>query len=312
MGYNLILSILIFKQIVSMFLMIMVGFVLIKTKVIEKNAGSYLAKIVMYVVLPCTIIHAFQIERSEETINGLLFAFGIALICNVCLVLGSYGFKKIFKLNTVEQASITYPNSGDILIPLVSSVLSTEMTVYCCAFMVVQLLFMFTHGMQLLANEKDLIKIVKNPNVIAIILGILLLVFNIEIPEIIDKTMTSFASMVAPLSMLVIGCSIANCNIVGQLKNKRIYLVVLIRQILIPFSFLLVIYFLGAKNLNALLQSIILIIYMAMASCPAATVVNIAQTYDKDPEYASVINVIGVIALIFTLPLMVYIFQSII
>lgn len=124
--------------------------------------------------------------------------------------------------------------------------------------------------------------------------------------------MTSFASMVAPLSMLVIGCSIANCNIVGQLKNKRIYLVVLIRQILIPFSFLLVIYFLGAKNLNALLQSIILIIYMAMASCPAATVVNIAQTYDKDPEYASVINVIGVIALIFTLPLMVYIFQSII
>ena len=96
MGYNLILSILIFKQIVSMFLMIMVGFVLIKTKVIEKNAGSYLAKIVMYVVLPCTIIHAFQIERSEETINGLLFAFGIALICNVCLVLGSYGFKKIF------------------------------------------------------------------------------------------------------------------------------------------------------------------------------------------------------------------------
>ena len=49
-----------------------------------------------------------------------------------------------------------------------------------------------------------------------------------------------------------------------------------------------------------------------MASCPAATVVNIAQTYDKDPEYASVINVIGVIALIFTLPLMVYIFQSII
>ena len=71
-------------------------------------------------------------------------------------------------------------------------------------------------------------------------------------------------------------------------------------------------FFLGAKNLNALLQSIILIIYMAMASCPAATVVNIAQTYDKDPEYASVINVIGVIALIFTLPLMVYIFQSII
>ncbi len=306
------LSILIFKQIISMFLMIMVGFILIKAKVIEKNAGSYLAKVVMYVVLPCTIIHAFQIERSEETIKGLLFAFGVALACNICLVCGSYVFKKIFKLNAVEQASITYPNSGDILIPLVASVLSPEMTVYCCAFMVVQLLFMFTHGMQLLANEKSLIKIVKNPNVIAIILGILLLIFNIEIPEIIDKTMSSFASMVAPLSMLVIGCSIANCNIVGQLKKIRIYLVVLIRQFLIPLLFLIIIYFLGAKNLNALLQSIILIIYMAMASCPAATVVNIAQTYDKDPEYASVINVIGVIALIFTLPLMVYIFQSII
>lgn len=305
------LSFLILKQIVSMFLMIVVGYVLVRSKAVEKNLGTFLAKVVMYVVLPCTIVDAFQIDNDPKTFSNLLFAFVVALVFNILLIILSYAFKSIFKMNEIEQASVAYPNSGDILIPLVTSVLSPTMTVYCCAFMVVQLLFMFTHGVNLLANdsEKNLSNILKNPNVIAIVIGILLLAMNITISEIVGNVIDSFASMVAPLSMLVIGCSIANCDLKRGLAKKRTYLIVLIRQVIFPLIFLGII---KITSLDTFIQdgaSILLILYMAVASSPAATIVNIVQSHDMDSSYASIINVVGVICLIFTMPIMVFIFQ---
>ena len=247
----------------------------------------------MYVVLPCTIVDAFQIDNDPKTLSNLLFAFVVALVFNILLIILSYAFKSIFKMNEIEQASVAYPNSGDILIPLVTSVLSPTMTVYCCAFMVVQLLFMFTHGVNLLANdsEKNLDNILKNPNVIAIVIGILLLAMNITIPEIVGNVIDSFASMVAPLSMLVIGCSIANCDLKRFVK-KRTYLIVLIHQVIFPIIFLGII---KITSLDTFIQdgaSILLILYMAVASSPAATIVNIVQSHDMDSSYASIINVV--------------------
>lgn len=304
------LGILIFKQIISMFIMILVGFILIRLKIIKNNAGLYLAKIVIYVVLPCTIVNAFQIERNPNVINGMIFAFVIALICNIFLVVFSKLLSIILKLNTIEQATIAYPNSGEMLIPLVTSVLSPDMVIYSCAFMIVQILFMFTHGMSLLSenNNNDKLSIIKNQNVIAIIIGICLFIFNIKIPSIISSTMNSFSGMIAPMSMLIIGCSMANCNLKDKINNKRIYGIILLRQIIVPIIYLLVIKLLNLKTFMVGAEGILLIIYMAMASSPATTIVNIVQSYNKDVEYASIINVIGVSLLIITLPVMIFIY----
>ena len=51
-----------------MFLMIVVGYVLVRSKAVEKNLGTFLAKVVMYVVLPCTIVDAFQIDNDPKTL----------------------------------------------------------------------------------------------------------------------------------------------------------------------------------------------------------------------------------------------------
>jgi len=137
------LSILIVRQIISMFLMLLVGVALVKLRVVEQKAGSYLSKIVLYVVLPCTIICTFQKAQKYEMRKELLFAFVVAICCNLLLVFLPYFIKKPLKLSAVEQASLSYPNCGEILIPLVVAVLSEEMSVYCCAFMIVQIFLLF-------------------------------------------------------------------------------------------------------------------------------------------------------------------------
>lgn len=305
------LSFLILQQIVSMFLMIMVGFVLVRIKVFSKDMGSYLSKVVLYIVLPCTIVNAFQIEYSNEVAQGLLYAFVVALVANCILIFAPYLFRRFLKLNALEQASWSYPNSGDILIPLVASVLSKDMQVYCCAFLIVQMIFIFTHGVVIISGQKNISwkSIVKNVNVIAIFVGFLLFILNIQLPAMLAKTINSFADMVAPLCMLVIGCAIGNSKIEERLKDARIYGVVLLRQVITPIVFLILFKITGVAGLIEEGKAILLIVFMAIASSPAATVTNLAQGYDQDAEQASMINLVGVILLIITMPAMVYLYQ---
>ena len=305
------IALLILQSIVSMALMIIVGVVLTKGKWIPANMADYLSKIVIYVVLPSTIINAFAIEFTPQVMTNMIYAFIMALIANIILVVVPSLLAKPLHLDAIEVASIAYPNSGDILIPIVISVLSKEMQVYCCAYLVVQLCFMFTHGNALISGEKikNPLGLLKNINVIAIIIGFCLFIFNIHLPSIVASTINSFAAMVAPLSMLVIGCAIGNAKIRAHLSNTRIYWIVFARQIISPLIFLLLIKISNVAYLINDGKAVLMIVFMATCSSSAATIANLASGYGKDVQYASMINVIGVIALILTMPLMVYCYQ---
>ena len=75
------LSLLIVKQIFSMFLMLLVGVSLVKSHIVEQKAGSSLSRIVLYVVLPCTIICTFQNAQQYELKSELIFVFAVAICC---------------------------------------------------------------------------------------------------------------------------------------------------------------------------------------------------------------------------------------
>ena len=304
------LAILIAKQIGSMFLMILTGVVLRKCNVVDANAGKSLSKIAVNVVLPCTIINAFQIDYSREVSTGLLFALGMAFLCNLVLTLLPYGLKHL-KLTPIEQASFSYPNCGEILLPLVASVLSKEMQIYCCGFIIVQILFLFTHGTALLKEEKTtrVSDVLKNVNVIAILIGFLLFILPIHIPQILNNTISSFSEMIAPVCMLVIGMAIGECNWKEILSDKRSYLISFMRLVISPLLFLLLFKLTKVYTWIDNGKDILLVVFLATASSPAATVANLAQNYGKNAGRASIINVLSVCFMIVTMPIMVMLYQ---
>lgn len=305
------LSFLIVRQIISMFFMLLVGVSLVKFRVVEQKAGSYLSKIVLYVVLPCTIICTFQKAQQYEMKRELIFVFIVAICCNIILVLFPYPVRRLLKLTPVEQASLSYPNCGEILIPLVVAVLSEEMSVYCCAFMLVQICLLFTHGVGLLGGRgKSSVKaIIKNPNVIAMAVALAMFVCRIRMPEFLYDTIEGFQGMLLPACMLVIGIAIGNSDLKAVLSSKRNYLICFLRLIVMPLAILLLIKVSGVAHIMDGAKNVILIVFMATASSSAATVANIAQSYNNEAQKASVINVMSILFLIFTLPLMVILYQ---
>lgn len=305
------LSLLIVWQIFSMFLMLLVGVVLVKLGIVEQKTGTSLSRIVLYVVLPCSIIYTFQNAQQYELKNELLFVFVVAICCNVLLILLPYPIRRLLKLTAVEQASLSYPNCGEILIPLVVAVLSEEMSVYCCAFMIVQICCLFTHGVSLLSGQGEVkIKaIFSNPNVIAIVLAFMMFFLKIRLPFFLNDAVEGFKGMLLPACMLVIGIAIGNSDFKTLLSNKRTYLICFLRLIVMPLIVLLIIKISGVSYAMENAKNIILIVFMATASSSAATVANIAQSYNNDAQNAGLINVMSILFLIITLPIMVILYQ---
>ena len=241
------ISILLAEQIIAMFLTMAVGFGVVRAGLFKTEDSRIISNMVVYICNPCVVVHAFQIELTDDKIKGLMIAVGMSVIVHVILIVGSELLSYIIHFNSIEKASIIYTNAGYLVIPLVSAVLGEEWVFYTTAFILVQTILMWTHGVNLIGQEKNLNirKILCNPNVIAMIIGI------------------AFAGL-------------------------------------------------ERTGLHPDAEYILMIVLIATAAPAAAMVTQLAQIYEKDSKYASVINVMSVICCIITMPLMVLIYEILI
>lgn len=301
------ISLLLLEKIIELFIMIFMGFVLVKSRVLKAQDSKSLSTIALFVIVPCVILDAFQVEYSPEIIKGLLLAFVAAILVHIILAVLIVIFGKIFKLNAVEKASIMYSNAGNLIIPIVTSVLGKEWVIYSIAFISVQLILLWTHCKFMLSDDKkfEIKHIFTNINMIAIIIGILLFLTRIKLPELLGNAVSSVGGMIAPTCMFVTGMLIAGINLKKFLLNKRIYFIILLRLIIVP---LIILVFFQLSNITGFAKdgkTIILITFLATITPSASTITQMSQLYGKDAEYASVINVITTLLCIITMPIMV-------
>lgn len=139
----------------------------------------------LYLICPCTIISAFQVDSTPELRSGLLLAFAAAVIIHIGLLLFNLLIRKPLRMSPVEQASVIYSNAGNLIIPIVSALLGQEWVVYTCAYICVQIVLQWTHCKPLISGEThlDVKKIITNVNMIAIFLGHCYLRFGNKSPE---------------------------------------------------------------------------------------------------------------------------------
>lgn len=306
------MSILLLQQIIQLFLMILMGYIIVKAGLLKGEDSKVLSKIILYLIIPAVIINAFQVDYNDTIKKGLIVACIASLILQFLLLFLTYILQKIFHLDSVEFTSAYYSNSGNLIVPLVTYILGKEWVIYGCVFMSVQLFFIWSQGKKMISREKgvDLKKILLNINMISVFLGVILFFTRIHFPQLINQTLSSTGSMIGPLSMIVTGMLIAEVDLKYIFTNKRIYLVTFLRLILQPAIALLVINFLGMRGWHPQGDKIILITYLAAITPCASTVTQMCQVYGNDSKYASAINVMTTLLSIVTMPLFVYLYQK--
>jgi len=305
------ISILLMEQIIQLFLMIFMGFLIVKAKLLNSEDSKILSIIVLYLIIPCVIINAFQVDYTPQTVKGLLIALAGSVMTQVILLIVVSILGRVFHLNEVEVASIYYSNSGNLIVPIVTFILGKEWVLYGCVFMSVQLVFIWTHCKKIISREStyDWRKIVLNINMISIAIGIVLFLTRIHLPAIINNTLNAVGSMIGPASMIVTGMLFAGMNFKQIFANKRVYFVSFFRLIIVPVIALFLIKCSQLSTFSSNGNKLMMIVFLAIITPSASTVTQMCQVYRNNSQYASAINVVTTLLAIVTMPLMVMLFQ---
>lgn len=306
------ISMLLMEQIAELFIMIFMGFAIVKAGIVKDEESKVLSKIVLYLVIPCVIVNAFQVDYTAQTVKGLMIAFVASVILQIILLIIVAVMGKVLSLNEVEVASVYYSNSGNLIVPIVTFILGKEWVLYGCVFMSVQLVFLWTHCKKIISRERsyDWKKIVLNINMISIAVGVVLFFTRIRLPEVIDNTIGAVGNMIGPASMIVTGMLFAGMNLKQIFVNKRVYFVSFLRMLIVPLIALVLIKGSRLANLSADAPKIMLIVFLAVITPSASTVTQMCQVYGNDSQYASAINVVTTLSAIITMPVMVLLFEN--
>ena len=301
------------EQIAKLFIMIFMGYVVVKMGLLKDEDSKVLSTLVLYLIVPCVILNAFQVDYTLEKVSGLELACIASLLLLFILLPVVNLIGKVLKLNEVETMSIYYSNSGNLIVPLVAFMLGDKWVFYACVFMGLQTIFFWTHCKNVLSHEKgfNLKKIFFNINIITIIVASVLFFAKIRLPEIITGTLSSVGAMIGPASMFVIGMLIGGMDLKKVLTNKKAYFISFMRLIVIPLIALLILKVSGLVGWNKEGEEILLIVFMAVISPVASTVTQMCQVYDNDSRYASTISVLTTLGAIVTMPLMVLLYQMV-
>lgn len=293
-------------QTIIMFIIVIIGALCYKFRLITDDGKKQLSSLVMYIVNPLLIFLAYQTDFKKELLIGLMWTAIMAVLTYIVFILLSMVIirDKEGRETAIERFSVIYSNCGFMGTPLIFGVFGSEGVFLQNGFITVFNLCVWTHGVMSVKGQRDgksILRAFKAPAVIAVFLGLVLFFLGVRIPEIPYTALNHVGEMTTPLAMLVAGASIAGSNILKSLRNPRIYLITFLKLIVFPLIGLLIIAFLPAPETAKLITLIEI-------ACPTATIgMMFAITFNKNAEYSSQIFAVTTLLSMATLPFIVWV-----
>lgn len=292
------------QQVLVLFILIGVGALLAKLGMITEGGARTMTDVVLYAVTPCVIINAFQREYRPELLGGLLTALAAAvgvMLFSILLAELLYRRKDIDR-GVVLKFTVVFSNCGFMALPLQQAVLGEDGVFYGAAFIAVFNIFMWTYGLIQMSRRTSLkaaMKAVVNPGVIGTVIGLLLFVFSIRLPQVILAPVEFLAALNTPVPMLVIGYHLMKSDIRRVLKDKDAYIAMAIRLILLPLAAMGVLMLCGADSV------VLCSVVIAVSAPVAAITAMMASKYGRDAQLATGVVSASALFSLVTMPLVI-------
>lgn len=298
-------------KIVELTLIVLMGYGLVKSKLLKSEDSKPLSIIGLYIISPAVMIEAFQISYTPEILEGLMLSFEMAVFLHGMLVIIGAVLKRTLKLDPIEHAASIYANSGNLIIPLVMGLFGKEWVVYASCFIIVQTFMFWTHCRLIIAGKGNLTlkMVLKNINIWSIMMGLVMFALQIKLPDTINGTLSSVGMFIGPNAMLIAGMLIASIPLRDLFSSKRIYLVTFLRLLVIPLFLMVIIKLCGFSGWVQNGETIALISFLATTSPAASTVTQMALIFGNNPQKASAIYGVTTLLCMFSMPLIIALYQ---
>jgi hypothetical protein len=199
----------------------------------------------------------------------------------------------LFRVSKQEAGTyrvmLIFSNIGFMGFPVIKAVYGSDAMLYAALFLIPYNLLLYTYGIGEMRGgaeeegEKKGIawKKIFNVGVIASLIAMAIALLHIQVPSFIETTVSSLSGLTAPLSMIVIGASMADMNLKELFMDGKLLVFSVLKLILIPVAGTLL---LGLFVKNELLLGVCLI----MLSTPVGSMTAmLAQQYGGDYELDS-------------------------
>jgi len=297
------------RQVLIMVLIIAVGVITSKTKLISTQGARDLSGLLLYIVNPFLVFISFQQDYTSDLLNNFLLAFACSiLVIGMSTAAAVILTRKKGKDWEVERFAYIFRNVGFFGIPVVSSIYGAEGVFYLSAFIAVFNIWCWSYGVTFMKGGqkriqlKEMLSNMVNPTIIATGIGFVMFIFRLHLPSILTDSFTYIADMNTPLAMLITGVVLCESSLKEIIFDKRCYRMLIWTQIVFPFFEILVI---RALPVNIMVRVVVSI----CAACPVAAAINMfALRFDKDEAYAAKINSVTTIMAAVTIPLMMLLY----
>lgn len=298
------------NNLVGLFLLIGVGYLMVKIKLLPGELTGPLSAFLLNVTLPATIFaamlrefdQAFLIEGTIIAVLGFVIfagAAGLAIpLAKICRVPASQ--------RGTWMMSVTFPNNGFMGFPLILALLGPVAMGLAVMFGIGFNILLYSVGIkQILADKKgdasvdspSLFKILFTVVNLATVAGVAVFCLQIPIPECIKSPIEYLSGITTPLSMIVVGMNIAKGRIREVFVDKEAMKAVCVRLLVYP---ILVWGLFRCIPFDREMMKSVIIITLAMPSAGAGCI--LAERYGGDVDLAAHVTFLTSLLCIITIP----------
>ncbi len=288
----------------TLFALMLTGAVLKKRGVIDEAGKRCLSDLCINIVIPCNIFKSCLIEFNMDILRSCsLLLLSAVLMQVLCLLLNRSLFERYdSQRKKVLQYCTIVPMSGFLGNPIAEGIYDQVGVLYTSIFLIPMRIVMWSMGTSyFVAGEgTDKKKVLKNvlthPCLVAIYLGILCMVTQIQLPSVITETVRYIGNCNSALSMFIVGTILTDVPLRSIFSRDTVLFSVL-RLGLLPAA---------ALGLGLLLglETAPLGVSVLMTGMPAgATAAIFAAKYGSDAPFATRCVVFTTLLSMVTLPL---------
>lgn len=297
-------------QVVILFILILLGVLLTKGKVLTEKGVQSMTDMVLILVTPCVIIKSFVREFDKSVLKNLLISFLIAFLVHIGFIIFSHLIlhSKEKATERVLRFGTVFSNCGYMSIPLQQALLGDIGVFYGSSFIAIFNLFIWSYGIIMMSGDKKYLtpkKIILSPGIIGLVIGLIIFLFSIPVPKLILEPINYLASLNTPLPMIIIGYHLTKSNLLYGLKNFKCILAILLKLAVFPSIALGIMYLCGVRG-DMLVSSVI------SCSAPTAAITTMfSSKFSADtPLSVNMVSLSTILSLV-TMPCLITLAQYI-
>lgn len=240
----------IISQMLMLFSMMLIGYIVWRIGWFDEPAYQKLSKIVVNILNPILVLNGVLGKDSAGDASRILQNMGFVALFYALLIVCGFVFvwilrpakseRRLYRLMTI------FPNVGFMGIPVITGIFGMECMIYIVFYMLGYNLLLYTYGLTLAkkaaedagvgrcASGGGTWKRMLNPGVICAVAAIFIFMLQIRVPAPAVDFCGYMGNATIPVSMMLIGMSIAKADLKSIFSNVRMYLYTGMKMLLLP------------------------------------------------------------------------------